>query len=906
MKILVEAYLARNFGDDLFVVLLAQHYSDCEIYLMDDQGRSAAIICSNHLRNLYSITTQEIAYGIHVFDAYILVGGDFYPPCADYEGRCDRVRMIKRNGGKTFVLGGSLYKNYSDDALPQVQRFFNMVDVISFRDRTSYEQCKVLFPDALAYCTCDMAFLLRDQFSERVAEEGNISNLGISVRRKWGGTEEQYAIYCKEMAEVAELHLKRSEMHQVTFLAFSTNEYDGRDTIDDIMVAIDESLRGRVQIIEYARDVMLFIERVGTCDAILCTRFHSLCLALILRKPFAVINYEAKIENLLSDLEFNGLMVSYGEAAMAEVILDSLAINRINKEKLDIYESKGKSFFGISDMLLGKNETKLKCNDTEIKELIEGQLRVIDTQNKQIKDRIAEIDMQTKRIKDLEMMMNAQTEQIEEQLIVIGTQTKRIEEAQCHVAQLRDTCLSLSQTKSFKVIHLLSRVNHQFFKGNASESKAFIKWLCTRFGGRHPDTNHQYNPIFQIIDQLNTLDSEVLRGTSGSLNQITHEELYREIDGIVSAYQGKTVMVLPELVDWNIPLFQRPQQLAMAFAQQGILFVFVTPNGLDNCRGITRIQENCYLIEKQYIPDTIRRAAEHGKEVVLDICSTDNLHFLPWIKQWADFGCKILYEYIDEISDDITGKVPAATRERHEVLLKDKSVYIVATADKLYDEVIKKRGSNARCLNSGNGVDCQHFRQPEDFTKVPEEAAQIIRKGKPIIGYFGAIANWFDFELIMEAANKRPQYEFMLIGPHYGNHNLKILKEMKKLSNVHLVGAINYHTLPFVAHYFTVATIPFVINEITESTSPIKLFEYMAMGKPVVTTPMRECFKYSVVRIGRTTEEYVLCLDEAVKETKDPECAKRMMKIADENSWLIKAQEITKLLEMDGEDDRVY
>ena len=97
-----------------------------------------------------------------------------------------------------------------------------------------------------------------------------------------------------------------------------------------------------------------------------------------------------------------------------------------------------------------------------------------------------------------------------------------------------------------------------------------------------------------------------------------------------------------------------------------------------------------------------------------------------------------------------------------------------------------------------------------------------------------------------------------------------------------------------------------MINEITESTSPIKLFEYMAMGKPVVTTPMRECFKYSVVRIGRTTEEYVLCLDEAVKETKDPECAKRMMKIADENSWLIKAQEITKLLEMDGEDDRVY
>lgn len=74
MKILLEAYLARNFGDDLFVVLLAQHYHEHEFYLIDDEHRCAAIIHSNHLCNLHSIAKQEIDQFIHEFGAYHLCG----------------------------------------------------------------------------------------------------------------------------------------------------------------------------------------------------------------------------------------------------------------------------------------------------------------------------------------------------------------------------------------------------------------------------------------------------------------------------------------------------------------------------------------------------------------------------------------------------------------------------------------------------------------------------------------------------------------------------------------------------------------------------------------------------------------------------------------------------------------
>ena len=119
------------------------------------------------------------------------------------------------------------------------------------------------------------------------------------------------------------------------------------------------------------------------------------------------------------------------------------------------------------------------------------------------------------------------------------------------------------------------------------------------------------------------------------------------------------------------------------------------------------------------------------------------------------------------------------------------------------------------------------------------------------------------------------------------------------MPNVFMPGTIPYQQLPYVAQFFTVATIPFLLNEITESTSPIKLFEYMAMGKPVVTTAMPECCKYPEVCMGRTQEEYVALLDQCVEQATGPahaELEQRMIAVAEKNSWAEKAREIANLL----------
>jgi hypothetical protein len=110
------------------------------------------------------------------------------------------------------------------------------------------------------------------------------------------------------------------------------------------------------------------------------------------------------------------------------------------------------------------------------------------------------------------------------------------------------------------------------------------------------------------------------------------------------------------------------------------------------------------------------------------------------------------------------------------------------------------------------------------------------------------------------------------------------------------MGPIDYTKLPRYACHFTVATIPFVMNEITESTSPIKLFEYMAMGHPIVTTGMPECRKYRSVLIGENHADFIRKVDRAIGLRSDPAYLDTLKAEALANTWESKARDIYELI----------
>ncbi len=120
----------------------------------------------------------------------------------------------------------------------------------------------------------------------------------------------------------------------------------------------------------------------------------------------------------------------------------------------------------------------------------------------------------------------------------------------------------------------------------------------------------------------------------------------------------------------------------------------------------------------------------------------------------------------------------------------------------------------------------------------PHAIASLMGSGCPIIGYFGAFARWFDYETVRRVAVSRPEYSWLLIGWDYAASSASDFEEVE---NIHVIGPISYELPPAYAKHFSVSTIPFLINDITLSTSPIKLFEYMALGHPIVTTSLPEC-----------------------------------------------------------------
>ena len=118
------------------------------------------------------------------------------------------------------------------------------------------------------------------------------------------------------------------------------------------------------------------------------------------------------------------------------------------------------------------------------------------------------------------------------------------------------------------------------------------------------------------------------------------------------------------------------------------------------------------------------------------------------------------------------------------------------------------------------------------------------------------------------------------------------------MPNVHYLGHKNYQILPHYLHGFSVATIPFLINQTTVSTNPIKLFEYMAGKKPIVTTALPECQAYKAVLWSQDQNAYLENLGKALKLSQDKAYLSLLKAEARENSWDKRIRQIVNELSL--------
>ena len=157
------------------------------------------------------------------------------------------------------------------------------------------------------------------------------------------------------------------------------------------------------------------------------------------------------------------------------------------------------------------------------------------------------------------------------------------------------------------------------------------------------------------------------------------------------------------------------------------------------------------------------------------------------------------------------------------------------------------------------------------------------------VGYYGALAAWVDYDLLKRLADNE-KIQLILIGIEHDDSLKK--SGLLDYKNVKYFGKKPYESLAGYVHFWDVCIIPFLINDITKATSPVKLFEYMAMEKPVVSTALPECLKYTAVKIAQNVQEFVSLVEECKDDCKDEKRKELLKKCAWENDWSGKAAEL--------------
>jgi len=173
-----------------------------------------------------------------------------------------------------------------------------------------------------------------------------------------------------------------------------------------------------------------------------------------------------------------------------------------------------------------------------------------------------------------------------------------------------------------------------------------------------------------------------------------------------------------------------------------------------------------------------------------------------------------------------------------------------------------------------NGVDVDHFRQAITIRRTQHADS-------PTAVYIGHIGEWFDTTLLGAVASRLPQWKVKLIGPV---HLTPARAAELNRPNIELVGPKPYQELPRLLAQAAVGIIPFVINDLIRATNPIKLYEYLAAGLPVVSTPMPEVVAMEVdgvIACEDTAEGFARRIDQLVSR----HVAEKALEIAERHSW---------------------
>jgi glycosyltransferase involved in cell wall biosynthesis len=239
---------------------------------------------------------------------------------------------------------------------------------------------------------------------------------------------------------------------------------------------------------------------------------------------------------------------------------------------------------------------------------------------------------------------------------------------------------------------------------------------------------------------------------------------------------------------------------------------------------------------------------------------------------------KLVYQRTDRFEE--YPNVDAEVIKRYDLALKANADLTVFVSERLYEQ---EYNQCKEAIFLDHGVDFDAFAKAQNDREIPSDIRDI---NKPIVGFFGGIDDHtFDIELIKRVVDLLPEKNFVFIG------NTSIdCKELLVKKNAEMLGQKPYEQIPHYGKCFDVAIMPWRQNRWIEMCNPVKLKEYLALGKPVVSTPFTELQKYrDVVYQADTPEGFAGCIEKALAEDNQDKIAARKKKV-ETSTWESKAE----------------
>jgi hypothetical protein len=369
-------------------------------------------------------------------------------------------------------------------------------------------------------------------------------------------------------------------------------------------------------------------------------------------------------------------------------------------------------------------------------------------------------------------------------------------------------------------------------------------------------------------------------------------QVVAELRRKLSEEGGPSFWFLP-VQTWYSTHFQRPQQMARALAAAGCPVVYVEPWETQYITSAQGRAEPRFHGVKELSPKLhlVRWPTQHLRRLIAE--AVPDVILMVWPMQVdllpEESTSMVVYEMIDD--HDLIPDADETFLANHRKWVRQADV-LVATADDLLAQ-LKPLRPDALLLPNAVVL--------EDWTTVAAAAVPAdlapARKASVVVAYYGTIADWFDWGLWEGAARARPDWSFVLIGPPMDGRTDAVLARVGAHPNMHYLGPKPYQSLPAYVAHCDVMAIPFVLNSITHSCSPVKLFEYMAAGKPVVASPMREILKYRSVLFAETPEEFVSRIKTGLRQKEDPAYRQTLEREARENTWQGRANVLRQAVE---------